>query len=400
LSAETVLIAAYSGRALAASARRAGYEPLVVDAFGDSDTRQTAASYRELPVAPKGGFRARPLLAALSDLAAGARRKPVGLILGSGFEDTPNLISTLSRHYRLLGNTAETVKRAKDPAALPRLLASLDIAHPETSITPPGDPTGWLSKRIGGSGGRHIRAARIGERPNRHRYFQRRLAGDQISLSGVATASKLDLRPTRQWCVANTARPFRYGGAITHPEVETATLARMSEAARRVTEALELRGLISFDFRVADGVPYLLDINPRPGATLDVLDTLDGALFRGHIAAFTDAATPPASTPTENGVRAAAILYADRGPLTAAAVDWPEWTADRPQPGTPVPRGRPIATVLARGTTPDDAGRCISLRLEELSELLYAHALGKEYEDDTFEGPRAQRLRAHRQACR
>ncbi|MGA6998581.1 MAG: tetrahydromethanopterin C1 transfer protein, partial [Pseudolabrys sp.] len=33
-----VLIAAASGRALAAGARRAGYVPLVVDGFGDQDT--------------------------------------------------------------------------------------------------------------------------------------------------------------------------------------------------------------------------------------------------------------------------------------------------------------------------------------------------------------------------
>ncbi len=36
--APAVLIAATSGRALAASARRAGYRPLVADFFGDHDT--------------------------------------------------------------------------------------------------------------------------------------------------------------------------------------------------------------------------------------------------------------------------------------------------------------------------------------------------------------------------
>ena len=34
----TVLIAGFSGRALAQSARRAGFRPLVVDCFGDADT--------------------------------------------------------------------------------------------------------------------------------------------------------------------------------------------------------------------------------------------------------------------------------------------------------------------------------------------------------------------------
>ena len=43
---QSVLIAAFSGRTLAQSARRAGYEPLVVDAFGDLDTREAAADLR------------------------------------------------------------------------------------------------------------------------------------------------------------------------------------------------------------------------------------------------------------------------------------------------------------------------------------------------------------------
>lgn len=396
MNGETVLIAAYSGRALAASARRAGYEPLVVDAFGDSDTRQIAARFRGLPEALRGGFRARSLLAALFELAAAARAKPVGLVLGSGFEDTPRLISTLSRHYRLLGNDAEAVRRAKDPATLPALLSALGIAHPESCTTPPATPDGWLSKRIGGSGGRHIRTARALERQNSHRYFQRRLAGDQFSLSGIAMGTELTLHPTRQWCRASATRPYRYGGAITHPAAEPLILARMSEAAHRVTAALKLAGMISFDFRIVEGVPYLLDINPRPGATLDVLDTADGALFRAHVAAFTGASPVPTPAPAPNDVRAAAILYADLNPLTAPAAPWPAWTADRPAPGTQIPRGRPVATVLTSAGTPQDAERRIRLRLEELADLLYGHASGKEYEDEECEGSRSQRFRAGR----
>ena len=52
-----VLIAALSGRGLAASARRAGYEPLVADAFGDSDTAEHAAAARCVTDAARIGFR-------------------------------------------------------------------------------------------------------------------------------------------------------------------------------------------------------------------------------------------------------------------------------------------------------------------------------------------------------
>jgi predicted ATP-grasp superfamily ATP-dependent carboligase len=144
LTAKTVLIAALSGRGLAAAARRAGFDPLVVDAFGDCDTKASAASMRCLADATRFGFRTKPLIAALEDLAQTADTPPIGLVLGSGFEDRPKLIASLARRFPLLGNDPESIAQAKSPTAFFRLLDALAIAHPETRLTPPQDPAGWL----------------------------------------------------------------------------------------------------------------------------------------------------------------------------------------------------------------------------------------------------------------
>ena len=82
MTADTVLIAALSGRGLAASARRAGYLPLVADAFGDSDTAELAARSCRVADAARIGFRAKTVFAALAELEAAAPSPPIGLILG------------------------------------------------------------------------------------------------------------------------------------------------------------------------------------------------------------------------------------------------------------------------------------------------------------------------------
>ncbi len=189
MTQDTVLIAALSGRALAASARRAGYLPLVVDAFGDADMQASAGALRCLAHVTRDGFRARPLLAALHSLAGEAPRRPIGLVLGSGFEDTPKLVATLGRHFPLIGNGAEAIARAKDPTCFFPLLDALAIPHPETRPTPPQDPQGWLSKRIGGSGGAHVVACPLA-RSTRGRYFQRRLQGEPVSDAGRCRAPR------------------------------------------------------------------------------------------------------------------------------------------------------------------------------------------------------------------
>ena len=226
MSQGSILIAALSGRALAAAARRAGLAPLVVDAFGDLDTRASAAAYRHMGDAIRTGFRARPLVAALHALAKQSERPPIGLVLGSGFEDTPRLVATLARRFTLLGNSGEAIARAKAPDTFFPLLDRLAILHPETRLTQPADPGGWLSKRIGGSGGAHIvpcapsgSRARSAARLSRGRYFQRCMDGVPVSVLALSSRNSLRIVGlSHQWTVGYGPRPYRYAGAAAPAE--------------------------------------------------------------------------------------------------------------------------------------------------------------------------------------
>ena len=384
----TVLIAGLSGRALAQSARRAGFAPLVVDAFGDADMRDTAAASRCIPEVTRRGFRAGPLLATLDALAATAASAPIGLVLGSGFEDTPKLVDTLARRYRLLGNGGEQIARAKDPVSFFALLDTLAVAHPETRLDPPASTTGWLSKRIGGSGGAHVLSCEQAK-TRRGRYFQRRLEGDPVSVLAIARRDGVQIAGfSRQWCAGAEPRPYRYGGAVGPIRLDARTEAAMIDAVRGVCRALGLAGLVSFDFLLSGGIPHLLEVNPRPGATLDVFDDAEGALFRAHLAAC---AGQPGLLPATRGCRAAAILYAGRDAITPGAA-WPPWTADRPRPGTRIPPYRPIATVLANDATAEGAERNCHRRLDELAEMLYARTADREPKNAKIHRSRSERL--------
>src|SRR5690349_3096470 len=119
VSGQFVLIAALSGRALAAAARRAGYQPLVADLFGDLDTQAIAAASVRVEGSMARGPARRPLLDALDRLADG--RAPMGLVYGSGFERRTSLLRVFAKRHRLLGNPPNVVGRTANPAAFAEL---------------------------------------------------------------------------------------------------------------------------------------------------------------------------------------------------------------------------------------------------------------------------------------
>ena len=149
-----MLIAAASGRALAASARRGGYVPLVADFFGDQDTVATAHAHVRLPDGLAHGMRRDDVLAALERLAMA--REPAG----SSAAPVSRTGRSSSARSRGAGGCSATPgdrcareRPVRICAILPRLRhpSSRDVADR------PADPTGWLVKRKGGAGGRHIR---------------------------------------------------------------------------------------------------------------------------------------------------------------------------------------------------------------------------------------------------
>jgi predicted ATP-grasp superfamily ATP-dependent carboligase len=114
-----------------------------------------------------------------------------------------------------------------------------------------------------------------------------------------------------------------------------------------LTEALGVRGLASADFLDDGKRLWLLEINPRPGATLDLFDDANDPLIARHLAACQDLPMPPPA-PRRPGAVAIAYAVAD---CIAPSMRWPAWAADRPAPGSALLEGAPICTVTAADRT-------------------------------------------------
>jgi uncharacterized protein len=361
-----IMIVAYSARALASSASYAGFAPLAIDVFGDDDTREMSLAMVKLEGGLSEGLNFDKIIDAVEILSKA--HNPIGLVYGAGFEHQPETIAAIARKVRVFGNDSETVRRAKDPVTLAQICAANGVRHPQVAFAPPDEPELWLAKTRGAAGGAHITAAEPSSSFLPEIYFQRRVGGKSISALFLASERRAEIIGLSvQWTSPTLRSPFRYGGAAGPVDIGAGQADEIGRSVAAIASELGLTGLNSADFLVSPDAVWLIEINPRPGATLDTFESREASLFARHVAACEGRLTPASQA---LGARAAEIVYAPHDGVVRRRSDWPDWAVDRSPAGTRFSVGDPVCTVLASGATVDLARACAGERAQTIIALV------------------------------
>src|SRR3984957_9690510 len=362
----TILLGAFSARSLASSASHAGFAALSIDVFGDGDTREMSFASVKLDGGLSEGLTPDKVVCAVEMLISA--HDPVGLIYGAGFEHQPETIAAIGRKTRIFGNRADALKRAKDPGALARVCEANGVRHPQVAFAPPDEPERWLMKRQGAAGGAHIAAAHEASGASPDCYYQLRVTGESISALFLASEKRTEIIGlTMQWTAPTEASPFRYGGAAGPVDIDPAQAEEIVRSVSAIASELDLVGLNSADFLVSADAVWLIEVNPRPGATLDVFESDNDPLFARHIAACEGRLTRASPSLT---FKAAEIVYAPCDIVAPEGRSWPDWAVDRSPPGTRFSTGDPLCMVLGSGATVDLARACASERAQKIIALV------------------------------
>jgi predicted ATP-grasp superfamily ATP-dependent carboligase len=346
-----VLIVGVSTRALAESASRAGYSCLSVDAFGDLDQKSRVQN-----VGLSRDF-GRPYTAAAA-VAIGRRAAASSAAYVGNLENHPAAVRRLAHGRRLLGNTPATLVRARDPVAVaevvrraggrvPLTLLSDQTRHASAGVR-------WLRKPRRGGGGSGVREWKPGARLGAHELVQERIEGVLASVAFVADGQRavlLGMSRGLDGDPAFGARGHRYCGSLYPYFADRAVLDRMGAIMGAVTEAFGLVGLNGIDFVLREGVPYVLEINPRYCASMELMERGGGiSVFEAHVSACGRALPSFDLAPTRD-VLGKAILYARRDVVVGDSRRWllRDDVRDVPFPGDRIRRGHPVCTVFARG---------------------------------------------------
>lgn len=408
-----ILIVGGSTRAAADSVRRAGWEPICADLFADDDLRQTAdvVSVRDYPES-------------LPDDIKHVRAD--GWFYCGALENHPEILEKiLERDAQLgplLGADPSAVRVVRDPRWLAQVLklANVPTLEIKDERAPPAPDGSWMQKPLASAGGRRVRvwdavaAAAPYEEPH---YFQRRVSGvglsalfhlDSVDVECLGFCQELEDRtgsrapsqfaycgsfgPVGPMCLSgpNTIPASVAGSAFTSGIPRSASepsasslrgssdvLAQVTTIARTIAERTPgLRGLIGFDLQLRDGIVWLVEVNPRYTASVEVLELAQGRSFLNSERSRTPRSVGTACPNV--GIVMKQILYANR---TLTAPDLREhlpasnpWIvpmmADIPIQGTTIEPGWPICTVLAEGQTKESVAYCLAQRVADVRAVL------------------------------
>lgn len=353
----TLVVAGLSARLLAECARAAGFEVHALDVFGDADTVQLARSWQPIGVPGRLAVDGAALESALARLSATG--EVAGWIAGSGLEAVPEALARAAARLPLLGNAPAVMAALRTPAHFHAVLAQLGIAAPPVRLEAPGERAGWLYKDAHGCGGWHVRAARRAPAcAGAGAHFQRFQPGEPMSALFLADGRRWELAlVSAQLMGAPAPRRYAHRGNIGPLPLGARPWAQLRRALDGLVPAFGLRGLNGIDFLLDDEALWVLEVNPRPTASLAVLDAgAQADLLRRHVALCRGAQLPacaarraPARPHAQVG--GSEVVFA-RAPgqlsaQAAAALAASGFCRDRPAAGAKFAEGDPLCTVRA-----------------------------------------------------
>ncbi len=348
-----IAIAALSARPLAVWAAADGRPAVVLDCFGDADTRRAALEWRPVGAADRLALDGERLLAELASL----RGRAEAWVAGSGFDDQPELLCEAAAVLPLLGTDPQGHARTRDARAFFVALDRLDLPHPPVAFEAPPATAGWLLKDPRSSAGAAVRRW-AGGAAQAHEYWQREVDGTVMSATFVANgADAVVLGLNRLLAAAQGDRPFVFRGAVGPVAAPPRLQREVDSCVRRLAREFGVRGLASLDFIESGSQPLVLELNARPSATAALYPRVGGASpLQAHLRACREGTLPPAAP--GGPLRGTEVVYARRTvTLSAAAAAFLAAQGsvhDLPVAGARFEPGHPLCTIEAEVTGPED----------------------------------------------
>jgi predicted ATP-grasp superfamily ATP-dependent carboligase len=371
------LVVAFNARPLATSAKKANYDVLAVDFFGDLDLRSVAEHVfsviwqrKSHPIKRK--FR-RPISEYMCLLAETMADDYFGkiefLLIGSGFDDEPKIWQRFGKIAPVIGNTPEIISRS-DRLSIYRLASKLGIECPQTMevkekeealeiaqnigypvvLTTPRSAGGIFVKLITNSDELHTAYKEL-RNSGKKILIQEFIQGIDASCSVLGTGKDCQAIAITEQLIGKlelgVSMPFGYCGNIVPLKNSATVIETMKSVSEELGSKLGLIGSNGFDFVIKNDQPFLIELNPRFQGSLECIEAVTSSnLVKLHIEAFNG--NLPEKPLESKGYAVKMILYAKKRIIVPNLSQMPH-IVDVPVEGIILEPSNPVCTVFVTG---------------------------------------------------
>lgn len=364
---------------LARSANRAGYRVYALDYFCDLDLKAVSEECLSMraqveTVDSAGRIKSHfdPLIFLKMARYLSEKTQIDAILLSSGLDDHPNVLSELNDLVEILGNHPNTIRRVRDRESFFGALKSLGIPHPLTVVVESLVEAKRSARDIGfplilkplegfaGFGVRRVNNSDQLKKAYRAMGFlyeegfvvQEYITGTNASMSLIASRSGAKLLSLNEQLLGlqevYQCEPFGYCGNVVPIVVEGSTRRECEHIVDEISSHFGLTGSNGVDIVIdEDGTPYVMEINPRFQGSLECVEIALGVnLVEMHVAACIHDSLP------ENELKpkkfcTRLILYA---PQRINAPDLKiNNLRDIPPPGDTIEPGEPLCSAISDG---------------------------------------------------
>jgi len=356
---KNILVVASSARMLVQYAKKAGFSALAIDCFADYDTQCMALGYVKVNSLSLVDIKAAVcVLTKQYDISH--------VVYGSGLEDHLTTLEYLEQNFIVLGNSSDVFLSVQDKAHFFLELKKLHIVYPETVFEQPEKTAGWLQKPLKGEGGIGITRAEI-KSTSDYCYWQKFCAGTPLSALFIANGSEHKIIGFQKQEVTRfDADEFVFSAVISQPEMDRLIIRYLDEIICKLVSAFSLKGINSLDFIANNQQYYVLEINPRFSASLNLYSS---GFFLAHIDSCLEGGQLPALK-SQNSYKGYKIIFSEVDFIIKQQIDWPDWVVDIPIKGSIINTAMPICSIIAGGKNEQQVDDLLLERQRQLIKLL------------------------------
>lgn len=290
----SLILLGYSARDLANSAHLAGLKAMSIDYFGDFDSKHTGTNISLMRDLQK------PFTA--KNLAQVAMEQPAGFIVyGGNLENYPALVRSLATKHRVLGNDAGALKKSRNLVYIRELLQNTPIQLPDTMMHLSTYDKGaaveksgksWLVKNYHSGGGVNIRWYQQGQRVRKREYLQQHIEGLNMSATFLADGAHSQLLGISEQLIGLEeygSNTFKWSGNVypwrcQNKKDGLELWHTLASGVQKLTQGCVLKGLNTIDFILNQQGIYLLEVNPRYSASVELMERFDNqSLLPAHV---------------------------------------------------------------------------------------------------------------------